>query len=77
MREAVAAISRMLGLGGRTEPWAIEDAVTVLGTGAHLSFASNSRVRSLKARKLLGWAPKGPALVEEIERGAYRDEFRR
>ena len=75
MKTAVEAISRMLGLGGKTEAWAIEDAVTALGPGAHLSFASNSRVQAMKARKVLGWAPKGPALLEEIEHGAYKDLY--
>jgi nucleoside-diphosphate-sugar epimerase len=75
MRAAVEAISRMLGLGGRTESWAIEDAVTVLGPGAHLTFGSNSRVQAVKARKVLGWAPKGPALLDEIERGIYKDLY--
>jgi nucleoside-diphosphate-sugar epimerase len=75
MKTAVEAISRMLGLGGKTEAWAIEDAVTALGPGAHLTFASNSRVRAVKARKVLGWAPKGPILLDEIEHGAYRDLY--
>jgi nucleoside-diphosphate-sugar epimerase len=72
MRSAVEAISRMLGLGGKTEAWAIEDAVTAFGPGAHLTFGSNSRVQATKARKLLGWAPKGPSLLHEIEHGTYK-----
>jgi nucleoside-diphosphate-sugar epimerase len=77
MKTAVEAISRMLGLEGRTEPWAIEDAVTALGPGAHLTFGSNSRVQAVKARKVLGWAPKGRALLEEIEHGVYKDLYAR
>jgi nucleoside-diphosphate-sugar epimerase len=76
MRTSVEAISRMLGLGGKTEAWAIEDAVAALGPGAHLSFASNSRVQALKARRVLGWVPRGPTLLDEIEHGAYRDLYR-
>jgi len=76
MKTAVEAISRMLGLGGKTEAWAIEDAVTALGPGAHLTFASNSRVQAVKARKVLGWAPRGPALLDEIEHGTYKDLYR-
>lgn len=75
MRTAVEAISRMLGLGGKTETWAIEDAVTALGPGAHLTFGSNSRVQAVKARGVLGWAPRGPALLDEIEHGVYRDLY--
>lgn len=77
MKTAVEAISRMLGFGGKTEPWTIEDAVKALGPGAHLTFGSNSRVRSLKARKVLGWAPRGPGLIEEIEHGVYKEIYGR
>jgi nucleoside-diphosphate-sugar epimerase len=76
MRTVVEAISRMLGLGGRTEAWAIEDAVSALGPGAHLTFGSNSRVQAVKARKVLGWAPKASTLLDEIEHGTYKDLYR-
>lgn len=75
MKTAVEAISRMLGLGGVTQEWAIEDAVSALGPGAHLTFGSNSRVRAMKARKVLGWEPKGPSLMQEIEQGAYKQQY--
>lgn len=73
MKSAVEAMSRMLGLGGGTSDWPIEDAVTVLGPGAHLTFGSNSRARADKARRVLGWEPKGPPLLHEIEQGAYKE----
>jgi len=74
MKSAAEAISRMLGFGGKTQDWPIEEAVEALGPGAHLTWGSNSRVRAEKARRMLGWAPKGPSLLDEIERGVYRDE---
>jgi nucleoside-diphosphate-sugar epimerase len=74
MKEAVEAVSRMLGLGGTTENWPIEAAVEALGPAAHLSWASNSRVRADKARRMLGWAPKSPGLLDEIEHGIYKTE---
>ena len=77
MKSAVEAISRMLGLGGRTEDWPVEEAAAALGPGAHLTFGSNSRVRAVKARKVLGWAPKGPTLLNEIEQGAYKELYGR
>ncbi|HEU5283281.1 MAG TPA: NAD-dependent epimerase/dehydratase family protein [Burkholderiales bacterium] len=71
-REIVAAISRMLGFGGRTQPMSIDEAVAELGEVAtHFSFGSNSRVRAVRGRRELGWSPKGPALLDEIERGSY------
>jgi nucleoside-diphosphate-sugar epimerase len=74
MKEAAQAISRMLGLGGRTEDWPIDAAVEVFGPGAHLTWGSNSRVRAVKARAMLGWAPTGPGLLHEIENGVYKEE---
>lgn len=72
MREVCEAISRMLGLGGRTEAMSVEDAVAVWGEGpARDTMASNSRVRAVRARSELGWEPRAPALIEEIERGCY------
>jgi nucleoside-diphosphate-sugar epimerase len=72
LRDVAAAISRMLGFGGRTEGMSMEEAVEQLGgAGAHFSFGSNSRVRAVRGRKELGWAPKGIAMLEEIERGCY------
>jgi nucleoside-diphosphate-sugar epimerase len=74
MKSAGEAISRMLGFGGKTQDWPIDEAVEALGPGAHLTWGSNSRVKADKARRMLGWAPKGPSLIDEIERGSYRDE---
>jgi nucleoside-diphosphate-sugar epimerase len=71
-RDVAAAISRMLGFGGRTEPMPLEEAVAELGeTAANFSFGSNSRVRAVRARRELGWSPKGCALLDDIERGSY------
>ena len=42
-----------------------------MGPSAITSYGSNGRVRALKARKMLGWAPKGRALLDDIETGSY------
>jgi hypothetical protein len=34
---------------------------------------SNSRVRAVRARRELGWAPHRPSLLEDIEHGSYRE----
>jgi nucleoside-diphosphate-sugar epimerase len=73
-REVAAAVSRMLGFGGRTQPLSMQEAVAELGEAAtNFSFGSNSRVRAVRARRELGWKPQGPALLDEIERGAYAE----
>jgi nucleoside-diphosphate-sugar epimerase len=73
-RELAQAISRMLGFGGRTKPMPVDEAVAEFGEiAAQFSYGSNSRVRAVRARRELGWAPRGPALLEEIERGCYAE----
>ena len=74
MREVAEAVGRMLGLGARTEAMTIEEAAAEWGEGAAIyTMGSNSRVRANRARRELGWAPKGPALIDEIERGCYAE----
>jgi nucleoside-diphosphate-sugar epimerase len=70
MKSVAAAISRKLGFGGRTGAWPLAEAVAAWGReSAEFTFASNSRVRGVAARRELGWAPRGPALLEAIEHG--------
>lgn len=67
-KDIVEAISRQLGLGGRTESWSIEEAITEWGfEPAVFALGSNSRVRATKAGKLLRWQPKEPALLDNLE----------
>lgn len=74
MREACAAISRMLGYGGGTEEMSLDEAAGYWGEGpANDTMASNSRVRARRARRELAWAPSGSTLIEEIERGVYAE----
>ena len=72
MREVCAAIGRMLGQDGETQSMTVEEAAAEWGEGpANDTMGSNSRVRAVRARKELGWAPHAPSLIEEIERGCY------
>jgi nucleoside-diphosphate-sugar epimerase len=72
MKALAEAISRMLGFGGVTQPIALEDAMKEWGgVGAAFTFGSNSRVRAVRARSVLGWRPKGQALLDDVERGSY------
>jgi nucleoside-diphosphate-sugar epimerase len=71
-REIAAAISRMLGFGGRTRAMPMDEAVAEFGdTAAQFSYGSNSRVRATRARRELGWTPRAGTLLDEIERGCY------
>ncbi len=72
MQEVCAAIGRMLGQAGGTQTMSIEEASVEWGEGpANNTMGSNSRVRAVRAREDLGWAPSGLSLIEEIERGCY------
>lgn len=72
-----SAVGRLLGFGSETKDWPIDEAVREWGPGAITSFGSNSRVSALKARKMLGWSPKGPPLLEDVETGSYREALGR
>jgi nucleoside-diphosphate-sugar epimerase len=66
------AVGRMLGLGDATEPWPMAEALRAWGPPMAYAMGANVRVNSDKALAMLGWAPKGPALFDDIEKGSYR-----
>jgi nucleoside-diphosphate-sugar epimerase len=73
MREACVAVNRMLGVAGPPSAMSMEEAVAEWGEGnAEDTMASNSRVRSVRARRDLGWQAKAWSLIEEIQQGCYR-----
>jgi nucleoside-diphosphate-sugar epimerase len=74
-KSMASSIGKLLGYGAETKDWPVEDALREWGAGAITSYGSNSRVNALKARKMLGWNPSGPPLIQEIEHGCYREDF--
>ena len=66
--EIGTAIARRLGLGA-VQSWTVEEATREWGEGhARYSFGSNSRVRAVRARRELGWAPRHASVTDWIER---------
>ncbi len=61
------SVSKRLGFGGRTESWSADEAIAEYGDWARFALASNSRVRAINARRLLGWTPSGPTVLEAVE----------
>ncbi|MBE9914101.1 nucleoside-diphosphate sugar epimerase [Paenibacillus donghaensis] len=61
-------VSETLGFGGATISWPAEEAIAELGDWARFAIASNSRVRSVHARKLLGWEPQEESLLSWIRK---------
>lgn len=67
MHEVCEAINAALGFSQAPAPMTIEEAAAEWGEGAaNYTMGSNSRVRAVRARSELGWAPHRPALLEEI-----------
>lgn len=73
-KDMVQAISRLLGMGGVAASWSLDEAIREWGfEAAVFALGSNSRVRSVKSRTLLGWTPRGQSVIFDIEHGSYRD----
>jgi nucleoside-diphosphate-sugar epimerase len=71
----VESIGRLLG-GKPAQGWSVDEAIAQWGPMAvWFSLGGNSRVSADKARRMLGWQPKGPSLFEEIERGWYKRQL--
>lgn len=60
-------IGRLLEFNPPAESWPPEDAIREWGRETVVSLGSNSRVRALKARALLGWSPKTDGLMASIK----------
>ena len=72
MRQVCEAINRKLGVKGGTVAMSLDEASHEWGEGAaQNTMGSNSRVRAVRARAELGWRPRRPSLIDEIERGCY------
>ncbi|RKG68423.1 SDR family NAD(P)-dependent oxidoreductase [Corallococcus sp. CA054B] len=70
VKDAAQAASEGAGVAGRTVAWPLEEARKQFGPFAD-ALALDQRFTSEKAEKLLGWAPRGPGLIEELRTGSY------
>ena len=52
---------------GKAISWSIEEAITEFGDWARYALGSNSRIRAVNARNLLGWEPREKPLLEWIQ----------
>ncbi|HCF28421.1 MAG TPA: epimerase [Cyanobacteria bacterium UBA11049] len=67
-KEIAETIHRELGFGGTAQSWTINEAIQEWGQeAAHFAFGSNSRIRSDKARNLLGWAPNYSSVLDWLK----------
>jgi nucleoside-diphosphate-sugar epimerase len=70
VRELAEAASRGAGAGGATFVMPRETALGVLGEFGE-ALLIDQRLTSQRARKELGWEPKAPSILEDLERGSY------
>ncbi|WP_192512981.1 hypothetical protein [Paenibacillus sp. 23TSA30-6] len=47
--------------------WPFDEAIAEFGGGARFALATNSRVRAVHARNLLGWNPMGESIHSWID----------
>jgi nucleoside-diphosphate-sugar epimerase len=71
--DVARAVGRLLGHNEAAQSMPMADAIRAWGAPMSLSLSSNSRLRANKARAMLGWQPKGPPMLDDIESGSYRD----
>lgn len=69
-RRIAEAVSQAAGLGGKTVTVSLDVARERLGPFGDY-WANNSQSSADKARAKLGWAPSGPALLDDIVQGSY------
>ncbi|MFE4710157.1 NAD-dependent epimerase/dehydratase family protein [Paenibacillus sp. NPDC056722] len=66
-QDIAKAVSEALGFGGKTTSWPADEAIAELGDWARFAIASNSRVRAVHARNLLGWQPSEAPMLSWIK----------
>jgi nucleoside-diphosphate-sugar epimerase len=62
------SVSKALGFEGKAMSWPADDAIAELGDWARFAIASNSCVRAVHARNLLGWTPVEESIFSWIEK---------
>jgi nucleoside-diphosphate-sugar epimerase len=70
VQEIAEAAGRTAGAGNRAQAWPVEEARGVIGPVAD-ALVLDQQVSGEKARKLLGWMPTAPSLLEDLESGSY------
>jgi nucleoside-diphosphate-sugar epimerase len=73
-KDMALAIGKQLSMTGLPKELGREEALTTLGVFAITSFASNSRVSSEKARRMLGWKASSNSIWEEMSAECERNK---
>lgn len=70
MRDLAQAIATGTGVG-RTGTWTVDEANAATPYPFAELFASEQRLDASRARRLLGWSPRRPHILEDIAHGSY------
>jgi nucleoside-diphosphate-sugar epimerase len=68
--DLAAAVSRLVGAGGRTEALSLME-MYARGGGGGVSLSVNKRLASERTRKALSWTPTRYDILEDTEHGSY------
>lgn len=71
VREAALAAAEVAGVPGKIASWPLEEARKTLGAFAG-ALVLDQQVSVERARRLLGWHPSKPSLLDDLRRGSYR-----
>ena len=69
--DLAAAVSRLVGAGGRTEALSLMEMYARGGGGGGVSLSVNKRLASERTRKALSWTPTRYDILEDTEHGSY------
>jgi nucleoside-diphosphate-sugar epimerase len=69
--ELAAAAARAVGVSGSVEPWPRDEAGATLGRAFTDALALDQACSGMRARRLLGWEPRGLRAVEDLSSGSY------
>jgi nucleoside-diphosphate-sugar epimerase len=75
VRDVAAAASRGAGAGGRTVAWPLEEARKTLGPYAD-ALVLDQQATGRRAEQTLGWKPRRPGVLEDLEHGSYAKSAR-
>jgi len=67
-QDIAKSVSEALGFEGKTISWPADRAIEELGDWARFAISSNSRVRAVHARNLLGWTPVEEPMLSWINK---------
>jgi nucleoside-diphosphate-sugar epimerase len=70
IRQVAEAASTSAGAKGKTLAWPLEEARKTLGPFAD-ALVLDQQVSSEKAKRELGWLPRGPSVLEDLKTGSY------